>query len=288
MFLKKAVITGCTGFLGYSLLLELLKNGYYIYALCRNNSNRLYRLNGLKNVSVIETDFNESLDIPDANNIDVFFHLAWGGGRNDFDSQYQNIELSVKCMNLAAKLGIPKFLCTGSQAEYGETSERITEETKICPKTSYGVVKAATHFLLEDIAKKNGIDLIWARVFSVYGPHDNSNSLIPSIIESNKQNKKFCLRSDGNHMWNYMYEEDAAKTLRLLSECQIAGVFNVADIKCQPLREYISEISSNIEYGSEQCKVNLNVSVDKLLHQIGKIPTREFSVGISEIYRFFN
>jgi len=33
MFLKKAIVTGATGFLGFVLIKELIQNGIYVYAL---------------------------------------------------------------------------------------------------------------------------------------------------------------------------------------------------------------------------------------------------------------
>lgn len=69
---------------------------------------------------------------------DAFFHLAWQGGRYDFASQYQNIEYALGALEAAARLGCKRFICTGSQAEYGPKKGLITEETCPHPADAYG------------------------------------------------------------------------------------------------------------------------------------------------------
>ena len=61
--MKKDFILVATGFLGYTLLLELLKNVYFGYVLCRKNSKRISRLKGLKNIDVLETDLSMVTEI---------------------------------------------------------------------------------------------------------------------------------------------------------------------------------------------------------------------------------
>lgn len=282
MKMRTAVVTGATGFLGYALLLELLQNGYFVYVLCRKNSKRIGRLEGLKNIDVIEADLSVEMEISRVKHCDIFFHLAWEGGRNDFEEQYRNVAMALNCLKLAARLKADRFLCTGSQAEYGETTELITEDAITNPVTSYGSAKVATYYLARDLAKRLGISFIWARVFSVYGEHDNPNSLIPQLLKSLGENGMAQLATDGSHIWNYLYEADAARALRLLGESTASGIFNVASGQSKPLREYVLEISENILFGDGKSAVNLNVSVEKLLAAIGKWEVEDFRNVIQE------
>lgn len=275
--MKRAVLTGATGFVGFALLNELIKNDYFVYVLCREGSKRQKRLEGLKNIGVIEADISAVYELPQAAGADIFLHLAWEGGRDDFDAQTKNIGMTINCMRLAKRLNIPRFLCTGSQAEYGETTKLITEEKAENPATSYGAAKVATYYLARDFAKQAGISLVWARLFSVYGLHDNDNSLIPNVLRSLRDTGTARLNTDGTQIWNYLHEEDAARALRLLEESGAEGVFNVASRKSMPLRDYMEEISDKIGFGAEKSGVNLNVSTNKLRAAIGKWEMHEFS-----------
>lgn len=290
MLLKTAVITGATGFIGFSLLKELIKNNVYVYLLCRPNSKRCSRLNGLSGLTVIEADLEHIEDINIPEKCDVFYHLAWEGERNNFEQQYKNIDISVNCLKFAAKLGCKRFICTGSQAEYGNTKSLITEEIPLVPTTSYGACKTAAYFTTSDLAYRLNIEHTWVRIFSVYGPNDNPNTLITNLVKNLKQNNYAALNTNGEHIWNYLYEDDAACALRMLGiNYKATGVYNLAGRECKQLKLFVEEArriiapTASISYGNEESSVNLNVSIDKILNTIGTYENIAFSDGIKQI-----
>lgn len=271
-----AIVTGGTGFLGKALVRELACKGYVITALVRPNSRRLCNLNDLPCVNVVETTLDSIPSLP-CDKYDVFYHLAWGGNRNDSNVQFTNVGITLSCLYTAAKHKCKRFICTGSQAEYGEASELITEEKPVNPITSYGAAKVAAYYLSRDLAVQLGIEHVWTRVFSVYGDHDNSNTLYTQLITALRNGTDYSLSSDGRHTWNYLHETDAARALRRLSEEKInAGIYNVASRESQPLYLYVDALikkinpSANITYGSVKENTNLNVCVDKLRNTIGE------------------
>jgi len=293
--LKKAVVTGATGFLGFVLLKELIQNDIYVYALCRKNSSRIPRLKGLSNVDVLEVDLNCPDKIDKINDCDVFYHLAWEGERNDFEGQYKNIEMSLNCLKLASKLGCKRFICTGSQAEYGNTTELITEETALKPATAYGACKVAAYYLTADLAKRLNIEHTWVRVFSVYGPHDNPNTLVMTLIRDLTTKGEARINTDGKHIWNYLYETDLAYILYLLGAIKNSNtVYNVASFESRPLKEFIDILkniineNSTIHYGKEESFVNLNVSPMKIVKAVDEYEKINFAKGVEGILNVKN
>jgi nucleoside-diphosphate-sugar epimerase len=291
VFLKTAVLTGATGFVGFALLNELIKNGVYVYVLCRPNSRRRARLNGLPGITVIETDLTHAETIDTVQAYDVFYHLAWEGERNNFEQQYKNIGISVNCLKLAAGLGCKRFICTGSQAEYGSTTELITEYTPLMPTTSYGACKTAAFYLTMDLASRISIEHTWVRIFSTYGPNDNPSTLIMNLVRGLRQDGSATLVTNGGHIWNYLYEGDAARALRLLGANEgVTGVYNLASRECKPLKHFVEEArqivapNASLTYGHEESAVNLNVSTEKIRRVIGEFENTAFSEGIRRIY----
>jgi len=289
MFLKKAIITGATGFLGFVLLKELIQNEIYVYVLCRKNSSRISRLNGLSNVEVLEVDLNCPDKINKIDGCDVFYHLAWEGEHNDFDGQYKNVEMSLNCLKLASRLGCKRFICTGSQAEYGNKTELITEETPLKPTTAYSACKVATYYLTADLAKRLNVEHTWVRVFSVYGPNDNPNTLIMTLIRDLTTKGEASINTDGEHIWNYLYEEDAARALRMLGwNFKTDMVYNLASENNKPLKIFVENvrnavsINSVVNYGLEKSRVNLFVTTNKLRYDIGEFEYNGFSDGIKK------
>jgi len=288
--MKNAVVTGATGFLGFALLKELTQNGVFVYALCRRGSQRLSRLIGLRNVKIYELDLNYADFTERLEECDVFYHLAWEGGRNDFESQYANVIRAVNSLKIASASGCKRFICTGSQAEYGYTDGAITEDTRLKPATAYGACKAAAYYLTADLAGRLGIEHTWARVFSVYGPNDAPHTLVMKLISDLANAGESTTDTDGSHIWNYLYESDAAKALRLLGETQITNtVFNIASRESKPLRAYIEALRANVNptsvviYGNEKSAVNLDVFPEKLLCSIGEYEATDFTRGIMSI-----
>jgi dTDP-D-glucose 4,6-dehydratase len=95
------------------------------------------------------------------------------------------------------------------------------------------------------------------------------------------------LDTDGCHIWNYLYEDDAAKALYLLGQAQRSNeVFNVAGTERKPLRDFVEDIRTLIEkhsivrYGDERSHVNLNVSPQKLVYAIGEFESADFYSNI--------
>ncbi|MDR0903344.1 MAG: NAD-dependent epimerase/dehydratase family protein [Ruminococcus sp.] len=270
--MKNVIITGATGFVGFALTRELIKQGFDVTVLCRKGSERRRRFDGLP-VKIIECDLSNEEKFSLCGEFDTFYHLAWEGGRNDFESQYKNISRTIFCLELAKKYGCERFICTGSQAEYGEVPADvlITEDTPLNPVTAYGSAKVAAYYLVRDFAKRLGVDYSWVRIFSVYGQNDNPNSLLPQILAAKKENRTFKMSTDGEHIWNYLHEDDAARGLIAIGKCaETNTIFNLAGSENMPLRWFISKVYDGVEYGTERSFINLNVSIEKSVAAIGE------------------
>lgn len=290
--MKKVVLTGGTGFIGYWLIKELVKNNIFVYAIVRKNSPNKEKLRGIENVKIIEMGLREINLLPlYVDQADVFYHLAWEGDRNNIDSQIVNIANSVLAMRVASKLGIEKFIATGSQAEYGPARDLIDEEHPTNPTTAYGVCKLATYKALEVLSRYLDINLAWIRVFSVYGPGDNPNTLISYLIRCFNEERVPEL-SKGNQIWNYLYVEDAVKALYLLGINNATGVFNLAGGQNGPLKDFILEardmIKPNLKLNFnsliEKNKINLNVDIRKINKTLDWQPKYSFKEGIKKTY----
>lgn len=271
----RVAMTGATGFLGGALLRELLNNGYEVVALVRDL--RKAKIWGdFKNLVVVETDLTSVREIPEIAGCEVFYHLAWSVERGNFDEQYKSIGIMLNCFKLAKLAGCRRFLGVGSQAEYGETTEQITEETATHPTEPYGAAKLAAYYLGERLANQLGIGFVWARVFSVYGDHDKPYTLYSRLTHELARNGEFTLTSDGSHIWNYLHETDASRALRLLAEMEACtGIYNVASSLSMPLKDYIEILrqrhapNAKVIYSTQKCAVNLRVSTEKLRNAIG-------------------
>ena len=78
--MRKAIVTGATGFIGSWLVQELLENDYFVTVVVRDKTRLLSDFE--KNCEVIQKDIS-AITSKDLGSCNVFFHLAWSGVASD-------------------------------------------------------------------------------------------------------------------------------------------------------------------------------------------------------------
>lgn len=288
--MKKYIITGAAGFLGMNLVERLLREeNVHIYAVVRPSSPHNARLIESEQLTLVPADLSEygHLDERIAEPCDVFFHLAWQGGRYDFAVQYGNIADTLAALEAAVRLGCRRFIATGSQAEYGPQTALISEETCPHPTDAYGAAKLAACALSRQRAADLGIEWIWGRVFSLYGKYEQEGRMLPALVNSLRSEQPFALSSSGAQNWDYLYAADGADALAAFAERGRAGeIYNIAHGGYRSLRDFIEEARAvlnsraDVSYGGEAGTFSLQASVEKLQRDTEWMPSMPFSDGI--------
>lgn len=296
--IKRAIITGPTGAIGTALIAELICNDIEVLAIVRNGSNRISNIPNSDKVKVIECDLSEldRLQNEDNEKYDVFYHLAWAGtsgsARNDMYLQNQNVMYSLDAVNLAKRYGCSLFIGAGSQAEYGRVKKPLLSTSPTFPENGYGYAKLCAGFMTRDYAHQLGLEHIWTRILSIYGPNDNPNSLVMSAIRAFSNNEVFkCTK--GEQVWDYLYSDDAAKALLTMAlEAKDGDVIPLGSGKTRLLKDFISDIRDvinpdcAIDFGAVPYNPNqvmfLQCMKNYIIDQIKPI---EFKKGIENIIK---
>ena len=288
--MKKCMVTGAAGFTGCNLVERLLAAGYFVYCVVRENSAHNKRLENLANVQLVYADLAEYKNLYQQiqEPCEVFFHLAWQGGRYDFAAQYQNIEDTLGALEAAKVIGCKRFVCTGSQAEYGPHQDLITEETCPHPIDAYGSAKLAACILTRQRAMDLGIEWIWGRIFSLYGKYEAETRMLPALVKSLRENKDFQMATDGRQNWDYLYVSDGAEALiALLEKGKTGEIYNIAHGNYRMMREFVGLVEKFV--GNTACVVydetnislySLQPSSEKLKRDTGWLPQVEFCSGL--------
>ena len=185
--MKRVVVTGAAGFVGCNLVEHLLAKGYFVYAMVREGSRHNARLAGKGHVQLVVSDLAhvERLAEEITEPCEAFFHLAWqGADRDAFAEQYENVEMTLWALETAKKLGCRRFLCTGSQAEYGVRRCLETEDLMPQPFSAYGAAKTAACYLSRCRAEQLGVEWVWPRIFSVYGKYEPEGTMLSYLKRS--------------------------------------------------------------------------------------------------------
>ena len=97
--------------------------------------------------------------------------------------------------------------------------------------------------------------------------------------------------TQGEQMWDYLYEDDAARALYLVAEKGKDGaVYVLGSGECRPLRDYVSEIRTAAEckaepqFGAREFNPNqvhyLCADISALTNDTGFVPQVSFAEGI--------
>lgn len=295
--IRSAIVTGSTGAVGTALCNRLLKAGIEVFAVVRPDSKRAGALPRHEKLHRVDCDATEFSALPDrmkAICADAFFSLAWantiGAGRNDMPSQVDNIRHTIDAVIAAHALGCKVFIGTGSQAEYGRVEGVLRADTPAFPENGYGMAKLCAGQMSRVECEMLGMDHVWVRILSVYGPHDGANSMISSTIRKLLNGERPALTA-GEQMWDYLYSEDSAEALY---RCALMGhsgkVYPLGSGRAVPLRQYIEVLRDAIDpslplgfgeipYSPLQV-MHLQADIAELTADTGFEPTTGFDEGI--------
>ncbi len=174
----KAFVTGATGFLGASIVRELLKDGWEVRVLARPGSDRR-NLRGL-DVDVREGDLrNRDLLIRDLAGCQALFHAAadyrlW---TNDPAAMYAaNVDGTRTILEAALAAGVQRTVYTSSVGTLGNPGDGTpgTEDTPVTLADMVGHYKRSK-FLAERVAEElatKGLPLVIVNPSTPVGPYD--------------------------------------------------------------------------------------------------------------------
>ncbi len=226
----KILVTGATGFVGRHVVSELLIKGHNVVAVARN----LDKAKGMpwyEKVTFIPCDIHDpSLDpgktfgVPDA-----IVHLAWPGLPNYKDLFHfeKNLFADYRFLKNMLTAGVKHVLVMGTCLEYGMQNGALSEETIPMPTTPYGLAKDTLRKFLQALQVKHPFTLQWVRLFYMYGPGQNPNSLLAQLDRAIDNKETIFNMSGGEQMRDYLPIEDVARNLVLLLEHpDCSGIIN--------------------------------------------------------------
>jgi len=302
MHSRYILITGITGFLG-SHIAESLVDNYNVIGLKRKNSN-VWRCEKFKD-KVIWIDIDDDNDY--INELSKYFletiiHGAWIGveshEREDWSVQSKNIYFLLELLQVAKKTATEKFIFLGSQAEYGNITDVVTEVQECEAINAYGSIKLACLEIVKTFSKNHNINWIWLRLFSLFGEKEKETWLFPSLIEKMKSDIQMDFTMC-EQMYSYLYIKDFVLIIDKIVALNIqSGIYNVSSDIVRPIRWYLEEIRDRLNpefqlnfgmlpYRDNQ-SMHIQGSMNKLNNQIGKIDFTDFSTAIHNTIKYYN
>lgn len=244
MYTRKALVTGCCGFIGSHLTKMLVEQGWDVTGvddLSNGDPSALdkidircippallgaYETQGVdaSKTLVITGDFaHEYVLVKVAEGeFDVIFHLAANprvefSVKNPASTTHTNVQKTIELMT-AATGKIDRFVFASSSSSYGNTDQFPTRESSPTnPESPYGLQKLVVEQFGEMYNRLYGMDFVALRFFNVYGPGQRGDSPYSTAIAAwcTRLKKNEPLRSDGDgeQRRDMVYVNDVASAM---------------------------------------------------------------------------
>ena len=249
--MKRAIVTGASGFIGLHLVRELLQHEYEVLAVVHSEqgTEKIRELHA-PNVCPVICDFPDYGPLYKAasGTYDAFFHMAWAGvsGRanRDMAVQMNNVSGAVRAIETAKDLHCKRFLGAGSIHETECMKEMEQPRATSNFANYYKASKLAAHYYCKLRASELGLDFLWPRLTNTYGVGERSGRLISSVIQQLLQGEGPALTAAAQ-LYNFIYITDAAAGYRLIAEKGTSFEnYVLGSEEVKPLKEYLLTVQA--------------------------------------------
>ena len=200
--MKKILVFGGFGFLGYYLVNELLNRGYEVTVADIHGNEKLE-----SNITYIKCDITSKENVENVfknKQFDFVYNLA-GFANLDTAVQYpiETIQLNVignmYILEQCIKNNITRFV-------YASSAYAMSNKGSF-----YGISKLASEKIIEEYLKKYSLPFTILRYGSVYSERSYDNNYIYNLVKSAVLEGEINHNGDGNELREYVHAADASK-----------------------------------------------------------------------------
>jgi nucleoside-diphosphate-sugar epimerase len=239
--MKRAFVTGASGFTGSYLCKALKEKGYTVTALVRKSSNK-DQLESL-GIRQVEGDLADPESIKGTlEDIDIVFHIAAlyrqeGVSKAMFTRV--NVEGTRALLDESIAAGVKRFVHCSTVGVQGEIANPpATEEAPYNPGDHYQVSKLEGEKLALDYFREGKIDGVVVRPVGIYGPGDTRFlKLFRHIYKGN-----FKMIGKGKALYHLTFVEDLVGGIILAGETKAASgrVYTIGGNEYLPLTDLVN------------------------------------------------
>ena len=243
--MKKILITGVAGFVGYHLSQRLLDEGYAVCGI--DNLNDYYdpslKLARLANLGILKPedkvilssskDVNfcfQHLDLQDFQGLQTVFSeidpdivinlAAQAGVRYSLENPRSYIESNVdgffNILEASRQHGVQSFIYASSSSVYGNNEKSpFAEEDRVDhPVSLYAATKKSNELIAHTYSHLYKMTTVGLRFFTVYGPWGRPDMAYYFFTKAILEGKTIQLYNDGLNLRDYTYIDDIVESIK--------------------------------------------------------------------------
>ncbi len=315
---NKILVTGCAGFIGYHLSINLVKdftvigidsiNNYYDIKIKKQRLNNLIEHKNFKFNKINLTDQSRLEKLFKIEKFDYVVNLAAQAGvrysiENPKTYLDNNIVGFFNLIDLSKKFNIKHFLYASTSSVYGDTKKfPISEHHNTDkPLSFYAASKKCNEIMAHSYSAIFKLPTTGLRFFTVYGPMGRPDMALFKFVSSAINGRKADLFNHGNHVRDFTYINDVVSSIRKLIHKKPKNdtpyeIFNVGSGDPKKLSVFINLIEKYISK-----KINFNFlelqkgdvhkthsDNSKLQNKIGKIKFTNIKQGIKNFVDWYS
>lgn len=295
--MKKVIVTGGAGFLGSTLVPELVKAGYEVHVIDNLSAGKKERIP--KEATLYEVDIRDEAKLNEVfvsvGDIYGVFHLA-ALPRVQFSIDHPkeahsvNIDGLLNVFNAAAKAKARRLVYSASSSAYGNQDTFPHHEKMVPnPMSPYAAQKYYGEIMARNYALHYGLPTVSLRYFNLFGPNYDPQGAYPQAIGLflwlKSQGKPLTVTGDGLQTRDCVYVTDVARANILALESENVGkgeVMNIGSGTNPTILEIAQEIGGEIVHIAPRVEphdTKADISLAKKL--IGWEPQVSFKEGIA-------
>jgi len=310
--MKKAIVTGATGFIGSSFVQFLVDKGIDVVALGRKplEDVRETRRQKIEGAHYINLDMKEIENLDkkiaeinwDAGKECVFFNLAWGGvnGLSDLDihAQMKNVGWCVSALEVSAEIGCSRFIQVGTMEEaftYSYLKLDHHKNKQYNRHVIYSIAKIAAKNALKLKASTLNIDYIYVLHSHIMGADDDKDSFLQVTLQKLVQGEDLIF-SSGEQIFDVVSLADCALGYYLICTKGISGEeYWVGSGDPRRLREYVERMyilfpsDKEMQFGklpyNDIVLSKEDFSIDNLSQHTGYKPIMTYEQTVKDLHK---
>jgi UDP-glucuronate decarboxylase len=242
----RVLLTGAAGFVGSRVARVLLARGHEVHAVVRGThpSPRLRDVAGIRLLCGDVVDENDIRELVARTAPETCIHCAWVATPGEYLTSPDNAVHEAAAERLGRALtenGCGRIVALGTCFEYAPSDVPHDEMSLLGPSTVYARAKLAAYERLALICEGTRTSLAWARLFHLFGPHEDPRRLVPSVTLALLDGRA-AETTAGEQLRDFLHVDDVAIALATIAESRVSGPVNVASGHPVRVRDVVHHI----------------------------------------------
>jgi len=290
--MRKVLVTGSAGFIGFHLTKLLLKEGFQVIGYDAMTDYYDVRLKERRHQQLLQNphfsctigmleEFDKLKILCETEKPDVIVHLAAQAGvRYSLENPRAYIESNIvgtfNVMECARELGVDHLLMASTSSVYGANEKMpYSELDKVeAQMTIYAATKKANEAMGHSYAHLWNLPTTMFRFFTVYGPWGRPDMALFKFTKGIIESTPIDIYNNGEMYRDFTYVEDLVKGIRLLIDTPPVRPETPADI---PEGDSLSPVAPHrvVNIGNSD-KVRLMDFIEAIEAELGKPAIRNY------------